>query len=58
LIPRKLLPELIGMNLYQANRGEYFYAWSHKHAIKKRASELIYFITNHGKRILVINKTN
>lgn len=55
MIPRKFLPELIGMNLYQTGRGEYFYAWNHKHAITKRPNELIYFITSHGKRILVAN---
>lgn len=57
MIPRKFLPELIGMKLYQTSRDEYFYAWSHKHALRKRPKELIYFITNFGKRILVMNKT-
>ena len=57
MIPRKFWPDLIGMKLYQTSSGDYFYAWSHKHAIKKRKHELIYFITNLEKRILVINKT-
>ena len=56
MITRKFLPELIGMNLYQTGRGESFYAWSHKHAITKRPNELIYFITNADKRILIVNK--
>lgn len=53
---RKFLPELFGMNLYQTGRNETFYAWNHKHAINKRPNELIYFITDVGKRILIINK--
>lgn len=56
MIARKFLPELLGMKLYQTSSGEYFYAWSHKHALTKRKHELIYFVTNFGKRILVCNK--
>jgi len=57
VIKRKFLPELLGMNLYQTSRGETFYAWNHKHAINKRPKELIYFVTDVGKRILIINIT-
>ena len=53
---RKFLPELFGMNLYQTGRNETFYAWNHKHAINKRPNELIYFVTDVEKRILIINK--
>lgn len=56
MIPRKFWPELLGMKLYQTSSGTCFYAWSHKHAITKKPHDLIYFITNHGKRILVTNK--
>lgn len=55
MITRKFIPELLGMNLYQTSRGESFYAWDHKHALRKRPHELIYLITNLDKRILIIN---
>lgn len=57
MIERKFWPELIGMKLYQTSSEECFYAWNHKHALKKRPADIIYFITNMGKRIIVVNKT-
>jgi len=56
VIKRKFLPELLGMNLYQTGRDESFYAWNHKHAINKRPNELIYFVTDVGRRLLITNK--
>ena len=50
---RSFLLELLGFNLYSTGDNDYFYAWNHKHASKKRAFRPVWFITKSGKHILV-----
>ena len=50
---RKFLPEMLGLPFYKTAEGEYFYAWSAKHAIKKRPHTALYIITDYGEELRV-----
>jgi hypothetical protein len=50
---RKFLPELLGMSLYKTSKYDYFYAWNHKHATRKRPNKPIWYINEFGKCLLV-----
>ena len=52
-LKRSFWLELLGFNLYSTGDNDYFYAWNHKHARKKRQIKPVWFVTESGKHILV-----
>ena len=50
---RKFFPELFGMAFYKTFDGEYFYAWSAAHAIRKKPAIPLVVINDYGEEIKV-----